>query len=94
LTDIAALPLLGLWLSLFALVTMPLGNVLSRRHERQADAFAINITHNARAFASALRKLASQNLADPDPHPLVEFLFYSHPSIGRRLKAVESAPHL
>jgi STE24 endopeptidase len=90
LTDIGALPLLGLWLSLFALVTMPLGNVLSRRHERQADASAVKITRNARAFASALRKLASQNLADPDPQPLVEFLFYSHPSIGRRLKAVES----
>jgi STE24 endopeptidase len=90
-TDIAALPLLAIWLSLFALVTMPLGNMLSRRHEREADAFAVRITGNAAAFASALRKLSARNLADQAPHPLVEFLFYSHPSIGRRLQALEGA---
>ena len=90
LTDLGALPLLALWLSLFALLTAPLGNLISRRHEREADTYAVRTTHNSRAFASALRKLASQNLADPEPHPLVEFLFYSHPSIGRRLSAVES----
>ncbi len=91
LTDLAALPLLAIWISLFALVTMPLGNMLSRKHEREADAFAVRSTGNAPAFASALRKLASQNLADPAPHPLVEFLFYSHPSIPRRLRMVEGA---
>ncbi|MBP1678703.1 MAG: hypothetical protein H6Q29_614, partial [Bacteroidetes bacterium] len=32
---------------------------------------------------------ATTNLADPSPHPLVEFLLYSHPSLGRRLRAVE-----
>jgi STE24 endopeptidase len=90
LTDIGALPLLALWLSIFALLTTPLGNLISRRHELEADTYAIRTTRNSRAFASALRKLASQNLADPEPHPLIEFLFYSHPSIGRRLSAVES----
>jgi STE24 endopeptidase len=89
LTDLGALPVLALWLSLFALVTTPLGNMLSRRHERQADVYAVETTHNAPAFASALRKLASQNLADPEPHPLVEFLFYSHPSIVHRLRRIE-----
>ncbi len=91
LTDLPALPLLAIWVSLFALVTMPLGNMLSRRHEREADAFAVRATGNAAGFASALRKLAAQNLADPEPLPLVEFLFYSHPSILRRLREVEGA---
>jgi STE24 endopeptidase len=90
LTDLAALPLLAIWLSLFGLVTAPLGNILSRRHERQADRFAVEETGKATAFTSALRKLAETNLADPEPHPLVEFLFYSHPAIGRRVRAVES----
>jgi hypothetical protein len=27
------------------------------------------------------------NLADRTPHPLVEFLFYSHPSIEKRIAA-------
>lgn len=90
LTDLGALPLLAIWLSLFGLCTAPLGNFLSRRHERQADAYAVERTGNAAAFSSALRKLAETNLADPEPHPLVEFLLYSHPSIGRRIRAVES----
>ncbi len=91
LTDLPALPLLAVWISLFALVTMPLGNMLSRKHERDADVFAVRTTGNAAGFASALRKLAAQNLADPDPHPLIEFLLYSHPSIHRRLRMVEGA---
>lgn len=90
-TDIAALPLLAIWLSLFALVTTPLGNLLSRKHEWEADAFAVRATGNAKDFASALRKLSARNLADQDPHPLVEFLFYSHPSIGRRIRALKGA---
>ena len=89
-TDIAALPLLPLWLSLFGLVTVPLGNVISRHHERQADSYAVRATGNKHAFVAALRKLASTNLADADPHPLVEFLFYSHPSISKRINMVES----
>jgi len=88
-TDIAALPLLALWLSILGLVGGPVGNILSRRHERQADAYAVRTTGNRTAFLSALRKLSTTNLADPDPHPLVEFLFYSHPSIGKRLRSVE-----
>ncbi len=89
-SDLAALPLLGLWLSVFGLVTSPLGNVLSRKHEREADRYAVTTTKNKGAFISALRKLADTNLADPEPHPLVEFLFYSHPSIARRIALVES----
>lgn len=91
LTDLSALPLLAIWISLCTLVTMPPGNMLSRKHEREADAFAIRTTGNPAAFASALRKLAARNLADPEPHPLVEFLLYSHPSISRRLRSVEGA---
>jgi STE24 endopeptidase len=90
LTDLGALPLLGIWLSLFAVFTSPVGNAISRRHERQADTYAVNATGNPAAFASALRKIATQNLSDVEPHPLIEFLFYSHPSIRRRLAAVEA----
>ncbi len=89
-TDPAALPLLGLWLTVFGLVTSPFGNILSRKHEREADIYAVRTTRNKPAFISALRKLAQTNLADPAPHPLVEFLFYSHPSIARRIAMVGS----
>ena len=89
-TDFEALPILAVWLSVFGLVTSPIGNVISRRHEREADAYAVQKTGNKSAFISALQKLAAMNLADPEPHPIVEFLFYSHPSIARRIRAVES----
>ncbi len=89
-TELAALPLLALWLTVFGLVTSPLGNILSRRNERQADTYAVRNTGKKDAFVSALRKLASMNLADPEPHPLTEFLFYSHPSIGKRIRMVEA----
>jgi STE24 endopeptidase len=88
--DIAALPLLGLWLSVFGFVTAPLGNMLSRKHERDADTYAVRTTNNKSAFVSALQKLSTTNLADPAPHPWIEFLFYSHPSIARRIALVES----
>lgn len=88
--DLTALPLLAIWLSLFGLATSPVGNILSRRHERQADRYAVQTTRNPEAYISALRKLAAMNLADPDPHPLIEFLFYSHPSIQRRVRAAAS----
>ena len=87
-TDLAALPLLAIWLSLFGLVTSPVANMISRRHERQADAYAVRTTGKRDAFASALRKLSEMNLADPTPHPFVEFMFYSHPPVAKRIRAL------
>ena len=80
-----SLPLLGIWFILFSLVTTPLVNALSRHNERQADSYAVRTTGKREAFAAALKRLAAMNLADPAPHPAIEFLFYSHPAIGRRI---------
>lgn len=86
--QIAALPLLAVWLGVYSLVTSPLTNIVSRSHERAADKFAIRLTGNAEVFGNALRKLAAINLADVSPHPMVEFLFHSHPSIQKRIRAL------
>lgn len=87
--QIAALPLLTLWLGLYSLVTSPLGNILSRKHEFEADRYAVERTNSKPAFVSTMNKLAEINLADKSPHPLIEFLFYSYPSIEKRISAVE-----
>jgi STE24 endopeptidase len=90
-TELGALPLLAIWLSVFGILTSPLGNMISRRHERQADAYAVRTTGKREAFVSALEKLSHMNLADPAPHPLVEFIFYSHPPIAKRIRALGPA---
>lgn len=83
--DLAALPLVGLILLGAGLVTLPLVNGWSRHVEQQADDFAVRVLGRAEAFVSAMERLARQNLAERDPHPLKEMLFYSHPAIGRRV---------
>lgn len=88
--DVAAMPLLILVMGFYGLLTMPLGNAYSRWRERLADAFAIKITGSSSAYASALTRLANQNLADADPEPWVEFLLYSHPALGKRIAVAES----
>ena len=91
LNQIAALPLLAVWLAVYSFVTTPMTNAVSRAHEFAADRFAVRLTGNAEAFVNALRKLASINLAEISPPALVEFLFHSHPSIEKRIRAIELA---
>lgn len=88
--DLAVLPVLSLILTAITLITSPFSNMLSRANERQADRYAIRNSSNPPAFISALNKLAESNLADPSPHPIIEFLFHSHPSIGKRVKFAEN----
>jgi STE24 endopeptidase len=87
--DIAGLPLLGLAFGVFGLVTMPLSNAYSRWRERLADEYALRVTRNGTAYASALTRLANQNLADADPPAWEEFLLYSHPALGKRIAMAE-----
>jgi STE24 endopeptidase len=88
--DVAALPLFGLALGFYGLVTTPLGNAWARWRERKADQYALEATGKAKAFASAFARLANQNLADADPEPWVEFLLYSHPALRKRIAMAEN----
>ena len=90
LTDPATLPLLGIALSIFGLVTMPLGNAWSRSREVKADTYALETTQKPEAIISAMTRLANQNLADAEPPAWVEFLLHSHPSIHKRVAMAEN----
>lgn len=87
-TNIAALPLLSLWAMLIALIQSPIGNLLSRKYEYEADRYAVDVTKKPDAFVSTLKKLTKQNLGDENPNPFVEWFFYSHPSINNRVNAI------
>ena len=88
--DVAGLPLLVLVGGAVSLALLPLANALSRAHERRADRYALEMTGNAQAFASAMRRLARQNLAEERPSRLVEILSCSHPSVAARLEAARA----
>ena len=83
--DPAGLPWLALVVLVLGVVAMPVGNAFSRRMERQADDFALVTTADPEAFVGAMERLAGLNLAERQPHPVKEFMLYSHPAIHRRI---------
>ncbi len=85
-TQIDAIPLLTLWAMLIGLILEPLTNIISRNFEYEADRYAVISTRKKEVFIKALEKLTEQNLSDKDPHPFVEWFFYSHPSIKNRIR--------
>jgi len=89
-SDVAAMPLFGLVMGLYGLIIMPLGNAYSRQREIRADEYALKMTGNGPAYASALARLANQNLAEADPEPWVEILLYSHPALNKRIAMAEN----
>ncbi len=64
------------------------GNILSRKHEYEADNYAITTYKNPQAFILALKKLSVDNLSNLTPHPLKVFMAYSHPPVLERIKAL------
>lgn len=87
-TQIAAIPLLSLWAMIIGLIQTPLSNMLSRKYEYEADRYAVESTKKPESFINTLNKLTDQNLGDKEPHPFVEWYFYSHPSIKNRINAI------
>ncbi|MFA5089980.1 MAG: M48 family metallopeptidase [Candidatus Omnitrophota bacterium] len=91
LTDIAAVPLIIIYMFVLGIIIQPLQNYLSRRFERQADALAVKVTGHNSAFISAMEKLALQNLADRNPHWLIKLFFFDHPPIDERIAMAKAA---
>jgi Zn-dependent protease with chaperone function len=86
LSDVASLPLLVLLISLVMLVTQPIALAYSRYIEREADRFALEITRNNPAMASAFNFLQDENLAHPDPGLLYVLWRSHHPTIAQRVR--------
>ena len=65
-------------------------NAVSRRDEYAADRFAAETTKQPEVLASALKRLASEQLSHLTPHPFYVALHYSHPPILKRLEALRA----
>jgi Zn-dependent protease with chaperone function len=78
-------PALTLAVALVAFAGQVAGSYVSRGVEARADAFALHLTDDADAFISLERRLALNNISDPDPPKLTQLLFGTHPTTLDRL---------
>jgi STE24 endopeptidase len=78
------LMLVGLVLELLAL---PFATALSRRWERAADRFSLEVTGDPDAFETAHRELAMSNLSDLQPPRPLYVLIFTHPTPVERISA-------
>jgi STE24 endopeptidase len=84
LPDPTGLPVLLCMASVFGLLAQPVSNFESRQAEMAADRYSLENVGLPDALASALVKTAEYR--NPRPHPLQEWLFYTHPSVERRVR--------
>jgi STE24 endopeptidase len=83
--DPAGIPLLLLAGGAVLLAAAPLVHAFSRRNERSADRFALELTDLREAFVTAMRRLVAQNLIEEEPSRLTVWLFHTHPPIEERI---------
>jgi STE24 endopeptidase len=62
--------------------------ILSRKYEYEADAFAANTISEKEEMVNVLKKLSKDNLSNLTPHPFYVFLNYSHPPALQRIDAI------
>lgn len=86
----ATLPAVVLALALVALPMTWVSNQLSRSVEARADAFALRLTGDPAAFIAFERRIARQNVSDPDPPAITQLLFGTHPTTRERIGAAEA----
>jgi STE24 endopeptidase len=85
--DFRIVPLVLLVLWLLELGALPFETQLSRRWERAADRFALDLTSDGEALEQMHRRLALANLADLDPPALLYALLFTHPTPPERIAA-------
>lgn len=88
-SDLYLLPVIALFLFASGLILAPLSNYFSRVLERQADAFALDITADPTTFISVMEKLGNMNLADTNPSLVKKIFLYDHPPICERIMMAE-----
>lgn len=79
----------------FALLFSPISrltglgmNILSRKNEFEADAYAAQ-TYAPEPLQESLKKLSVTSLSNLSPHPWYVFMHYSHPPLIQRLEALD-----
>ena len=74
----------------FTFFITPLMSSISRKHEYEADQFAVDKVQKPQSLISALVALNKDNLSNLHPHPYFSRWYYSHPTLLERLNAIEN----
>ena len=89
-TFAVALLYLSLCGGLFTFWLTPIFNYFSRKHEYQADKYAVDHADQPSAIIDALKKLSQKNLSNQNTHPWYSRFYYSHPTLAERNKAIKN----
>lgn len=85
-------PLVLLVPILLGLVTFwfsPVSNIMSRKHEYEADAFAREaMGDDPKPLIESLHVMFEKNLSNLTPHPTFSWFYYSHPNLQEREAAL------
>ena len=88
-SNYAALVILMFGFSPVGFFIGPLFSALSRKHEYEADRFAVDALAETVPLVDGLKALSKKSLSNLVPHPLYSFFFYSHPTLVERINAME-----
>ena len=83
--SIVLFPLIGVVLAMFSLAASPINSAVSRIYEHNADAYALQITHDPSAGTDGFKKSAYETFTDPNPPAVLQFWFGDHPTIKERI---------
>ncbi len=87
-SNYGALLVFSLWFGPLGFLLQPVTNLISRKNEFEADAFALANIDNKRLLGNALLKLRENSHVMPISHDLFSSVYHSHPPILVRLKAM------
>lgn len=84
----ASLVFFGFLFTPVELIISVITQAISRKHEYEADQWAVETVTNKQNLVSGLKKLAANNLANLSPHPIFVLLHFSHPPLSKRIEAI------
>ncbi len=87
-SNYGGLVVFSLWFGLLEFYLQPMQTWFSRKNEFAADEFAKKTLGTGTSLAEALKKLREKSSVMPIAHPLFSSMYYSHPPMLERIKAL------